>query len=101
MNFEERAAAIDEIRKDSNEVLKIIYDYEKERTERNAKKNLLVEQLRDLLPEDQFKHFQKYINSIPERESLPKTKKQNNFQVDENNPIESLREIRSNITSGR
>ena len=89
---------LDQLRAEVDSVMKSIHEFDDQIEERNAKRLLLIENLKGLLPEDQFKRFEEIINKTieavrpaPEPATLPP------LEIDEENPLESLRKIRCQI----
>ena len=89
---------LDQLRAEVDSVLQSIHEFDQQIEERNTKRLLLIENLRGLLPEDQFNRFEEIITKTidavkpaPEPTSLPP------LEVDESNPLESLRKIRCQI----
>lgn len=89
---------LEQLRAEVDSVMKSIHEFDEQIDERNAKRLMLVENLKGLLPEEQFKRFEEIINKTieavrpaPEPSTLPP------LEIDEENPLESLRKIRCQI----
>ena len=89
---------LDSLRAEVDDVLKSIREFDEQVEERNEKRLYLIESLRGLLPEDQFKRFEEIMNKTiesakqaPDAETIPP------LEIDEENPLESLRKIRCQI----
>ena len=79
-------------------VLQEVREFDEKIEERNQKRLLLIQQLGDLLPEEQFHRFEAILNSTveavkpsPDPATIPPV------VIDEQNPLESLRDIRTRI----
>lgn len=89
---------LQQLRAEVDQVMQSIREFDEKIEERNTQRLLLIEQLRDLLPKDQFERFEKIINKTveavrpaPDPQFLPP------LEIDEQNPLESLRKIRCQI----
>ncbi|EAY12179.1 hypothetical protein TVAG_003850 [Trichomonas vaginalis G3] len=89
---------LDQLKAEIDSVMKSIHEFDEQIEERNSKRLLLIENLRGLLPDDQFQRFSDIINKTveavrpaPEPSTLPP------LEIDEENPLESLRKIRLQI----
>ena len=89
---------LDQLRADVDSVMRSIREFDQQIDERNTNRHLLIENLRGLLPDDQFQRFSEIINKtmetprdVPEPAQLPP------LEIDEENPLESLRKIRVQI----
>ena len=86
------------VRSEVEAVLQSVHEFDEQIEERNTKRLLLIENLRELLPEDQFNRFKDIIDKTieavktsPDESTIPP------LTVDESNPLESLRKIRCQI----
>ena len=89
---------LDQLRAEVDSVMKSIREFDEQIEQRNTNRLLLIENLRGLLPDDQFQRFSEIINKTiesvrpaPEPAQLPP------LEIDEENPLESLRKIRVQI----
>ena len=89
---------LDQLRAEVDSVMKSIREFDEQIEERNTNRIMLIENLRGLLPEDQFNRFkhiiEKTIEAVkpaPEPSTIPP------LEIDEENPLESLRKIRVQI----
>ena len=89
---------LQQLKAEVDAVMKSIREFDEQIEERNTKRLLLVEQLRDLLPPDQFSKFESIITKTveavrpaPDPSCIPP------LQIDEQNPLDSLRKIRCQI----
>ena len=89
---------LDQLKSEVASVLQSIHEFDEQIEERNTKRLMLIENLRGLLPDEQFKRFEEIINKTidavkpaPEPTTLPP------LEIDEENPLESLRKIRCQI----
>ena len=66
--------------------------------ERNQKRLILIQELSDLLPPEQFQRFEEILNKTVEAvKPSPDPATLHPIQIDESNPLESLRQVRSKI----
>ena len=98
MSNEAQQQELNQLRAEVDSVMEQIHQFDEQIEERNTKRLMLIESLRDLLPQEQFERFQDIINKTieavrpaPEPSTLPP------LQIDEENPLESLRKIRCQI----
>ena len=89
---------LQQLRAEVDQVMQSIREFDEKIEERNTQRLMLIEQLRDLLPKDQFERFEKIITKTveavrpaPDPQFLPP------LEIDEQNPLESLRRIRCQI----
>lgn len=89
---------LQQLRAEVDKVMESVREFDQQIEKRNEERLMLVEQLRDLLPQDQFERFEKIINKTveavrpaPDPTYLPP------LEIDEQNPLESLRRIRCQI----
>ena len=89
---------LDQLRAEVDQVMRSIHDFDEQIEQRNTNRLMLIENLRGLLPDDQFHRFEEIINKTieavkpaPEPSTLPP------LEIDEKNPLESLRKIRVQI----
>ncbi|OHT05328.1 hypothetical protein TRFO_26961 [Tritrichomonas foetus] len=89
---------LQQLRQEVDKVMQSVREFDEQIEERNQQRLLLIEQLRDLLPPEQFERFEKIINKTveavrpaPDPSYLPP------LEIDEQNPLESLRKIRCQI----
>ena len=94
----EATAPLTDIHAQIESVLNEVRDFDEKIEERNQKRLLLIQQLGDLLPEEQFHRFEAILNSTveavkpsPDPATIPPV------VIDEQNPLESLRNIRTKI----
>ena len=86
------------LRKEVENCLKEALEFDERMDERNRKRLELIDSLKDLLPASQFETFETIMNETvdavrrtPNPGSVPP------IDIDENNPLESLRQIRGHI----
>ena len=89
---------LQQLRSEIDQVMRSVREFDEQIEKRNEERWMLVEQLRDYLPQEQFERFEKVIEKIcesvtpsPDPSELPP------LQIDEQNPLESLRNIRCQI----
>lgn len=89
---------LQQLRAEVDSVMQSIKEFDEQSAQRNEDRLRLIEQLRELLPPEQFERFEKIINKTieavrpaPDPSLLPP------LQIDEQNPLESLRRIRCQI----
>ncbi|KAH0793022.1 hypothetical protein GPJ56_003073 [Histomonas meleagridis] len=89
---------IQQLRAEVDKVMQSVREFDEQIDERNTQRLLLIQQLKELLPEDQFQKFEKIITQTieavkpaPDPSTLPP------LEIDEQNPLESLRKIRCQI----
>ena len=89
---------LQQLRADVEKVMQSVRQFDEQIEKRNEERLVLIEQLRDLLPADQFERFEKIITKTveavrpaPDPQYLPP------LEIDEQNPLESLRRIRCQI----
>lgn len=89
---------LNQLRAEVDQVMKSIREFDEQIEERNQKRLYLIEQLRELLPKEQFERFETIINKTvhavrpaPEPSTIPP------LDIDSENPLESLRKIRCQI----
>ena len=89
---------LQQLRAEVDQVMQSIREFDEKIEERNTQRLMLIEQLRDLLPKEQFERFEKIITKTveavrpaPDPQFLPP------LEIDEQNPLESLRKIRCQI----
>ena len=94
----EATAPLDDLHAQVTSVLNEVHEFDEKIEERNQKRLLLIQQLSDLLPEDQFHRFETILNGTveavkpsPDPATIPP------IVIDEQNPLESLRNIRTQI----
>ena len=95
---EQTQGNVSSIRAEVESVLESVHQFDEQIEERNTKRLLLIENLRELLPEEQFNRFKDIIDKTieavkpsPEPTTIPP------ITIDEQNPLESLRKIRCQI----
>lgn len=94
----ENQTEIAQLHQEIDSVMKEIHDFDAKIEERNTQRLLLVEQLRDLLPKDQFERFEQIINKTVEAvKPVPDSSYLSPLEIDESNPLESLRKLRCQI----
>ena len=89
---------LQQLRAEVDKVMQSVHEFDEQIEKRNEERLMLVEQLRDLLPQEQFERFEKIINKTveavrpaPDPSYLPP------LEIDEQNPLESLRRIRCQV----
>ena len=89
---------LNQLKSEVDAVMESIHQFDEQIEERNTKRLMLIESLKELLPQEQFERFEEIINKTieavkpaPEPSTLPP------LQIDEENPLESLRKIRCHI----
>jgi hypothetical protein len=89
---------LQQLRAEIDQVMQGIAEFDAKIEERNQQRLVLVEQLRDLLPKEQFERFEKIINkTVDAVRPAPDPKYLPPLEIDEQNPLESLRKIRCQI----
>lgn len=89
---------IQELRNEVEKVMESVREYDQQIDERNQQRLVLIEQLRDLLPQEQFEKFEKIITQTIEAvQPAPDPSEIPQIEIDENRPLESLRQIRCQI----
>ena len=79
-------------------VMNKVHEFDEKIEERNQKRLLLIQQLSDLLPEDQFHRFETIINGTVEAvKPSPDPAAMKPIVIDDEKPLESLRQIRTQI----
>lgn len=86
------------LRAEVDKVMESVHEFDDKIEERNQKRLELIEQLRDLLPKEQFERFEdiltktvEAVRPAPDPSTIPP------LVIDEENPLESLRKIRCDI----
>jgi hypothetical protein len=89
---------LQQLRNEVAQVMQSIREFDAKIEERNRDRLALIEELRPLLPPDQFKRFEtiltktvEAVRPAPDPQHLPP------LEIDEQNPLESLRKIRCQI----
>jgi hypothetical protein len=91
-----QAPDLQKLRAEVDEVMQSIREFDSQIEERNRQRLILIQELEGLLPAEQFKRFEtilkKTIDAVrPVPDSFPP------LEIDEQNPLESLRRIRCQI----
>ena len=86
------------LRAEVEQCMQEVHEFDERIEERNQKRLLLIQQLSDLLPEEQFHRFEEILNKTveavkpsPDPATLPPV------TIDDENPLDSLRKIRCQI----
>jgi hypothetical protein len=87
---------LQKLRAEVDDVMRSIREFDSQIEERNRQRLVLIQELEGLLPPEQFKRFEsilkKTIDAVrPVPDSFPP------LEIDEQNPLESLRRIRCQI----
>ena len=89
---------IQSLRAEVDKVMQSVREFDAKIDERNQQRLLLLEQLKDLLPKENYERFETIIHKTVEAvRPAPDPSLIPPLQIDENNPLESLRKIRSQI----
>jgi len=99
MSLSTEKVDLQSLRGEVEKVMQSVREFDAKIEERNQKRLLLLEQLRELLPKEQFERFETIIHKTVEAvKPAPDPSMIPPLQIDENNPLESLRKIRAQIT---
>lgn len=89
---------LQQLKAEVDQVMQEVHEFDQKIEERNRQRFMLIEQLKDLLPQDQFERFENIINKTieavkpaPDPSYLPP------LEIDESDPLKSLQQIRSQI----
>ena len=90
---------INSIKQDAENLMKSIHQFDDEMEKKNQELLLLVEQLRDVIPQEQIERVESIVKSTIENvKPAPDFSDFPPIEVDERNPLESLRKIRIDIS---
>ena len=94
----EQNSDLQQLRDEVDRCMQEVHQFDERIEERNQKRLLLIQELSDLLPPEQFQRFEDILNKTveavkpsPDPASLPPV------TIDESNPLESLRKVRTQI----
>ena len=89
---------LENLRAEFDRCMQEVHSFDDRIEERNQKRLILIQELSDMLPEDQYKRFEDILNKTveavktsPDPSSIP------DVTIDQANPLESLRKIRTTI----
>jgi hypothetical protein len=89
---------LQQLRAEVAQVMNSIKEFDEKIEERNRERLRLIEELRGLLPEDQFKRFETILTKTIEAvKPAPDPRYLPPLEIDEQHPLESLRRIRCQI----
>ncbi|EAY11528.1 hypothetical protein TVAG_006030 [Trichomonas vaginalis G3] len=94
----EKIADLQNLRAEVEKVMQSVHEFDEKIEKRNENRLQLIQKLSDLLPKEQFERFEAILNKTvdavrpaPDPATIPP------LQIDEENPLESLRKIRLQI----
>ena len=92
------ADELQSLRAEVEQCMQEVKEFDERIEQRNQKRLLLIQELNDLLPADQYQRFETILNKTveaikasPDPSTLPPV------TIDDENPLESLRNIRTQI----
>lgn len=89
---------IAQLRAEVDAVMRSVREFDAQIDERNTQRLMLIEKLRELLPPEQYTRFEDIImKTIDAVKPAPDPAYIPPLQIDEQNPLESLRKIRVQI----
>jgi hypothetical protein len=89
---------LQQLRAEVSQVMESIREFDDKIEERNRERLRLIEELRGLLPPEQFKRFETIIlKTVEAVKPAPDPRYLPPLEIDERNPLESLRKIRCQI----
>jgi hypothetical protein len=89
---------LQQLRAEVSQVMDSIKEFDEKIEERNRERLQLIEELRGLLPAEQFKRFEAIIvKTIDAVKPAPDPRYLPPLEIDEQHPLESLRKIRCQI----
>jgi hypothetical protein len=89
---------LQQLRAEVTQVMQSIKEFDEKIEQRNRDRLALIEELRQLLPPDQFKRFEAILTKTVEAvKPAPDPRYLPPLEIDEQNPLESLRKIRCQI----
>ena len=75
-----------------------VHEFDDRIEERNQKRLILIQELSEMLPEDQYKRFENILNKTVEAvKTSPDPSTLPDVTIDQSNPLDSLRKIRTQI----
>ena len=96
--MESQTVDLTQLKAEVDDVMRQVHEFDKKIEERNTERLVLVQQLQELLPKEQFERFEAIINKTVEAvKPAPDPSLLPPLEIDESNPLESLRKIRCQI----
>lgn len=88
---------LEDLKLKSRNVINSINEYAQKYQERNTSRQILIEDLRELLPDDQFQRFNTLLNETLEEGQPIEEPTPYNVEIDPEDPLTSLRQARDAI----